>query len=464
MPNKEKNQFAPKKVQQIDTKEDNYRLKAADIVEPLSTEINPSHIVVKDVDEVESNVEQQPSKPLKKSQFPPLTETKPDSSLPLGAAWNEPLSKEILKAPMKEASSKENENMDTEAAPKANVEIIPTKSGPIIKTQTEPTSVTSNLQEDTYKQPSPTLPLSTLTITKTTKLFESEINPPKLLIKKVEEDEEIVPQEPSRPLKPHEFPPLPTDTKTANSVSIVPSNVVPNVPISSVWTNPLPQTITTPDPIVRSLEKESDTKNQPKEEKKDKYKDILVVPTKDGPLPKDQIVQTQEVETKESEVVLVLEKPKEPKEKAKEKMIKTKNKVKTKASETKEHIKEKTVDLKEKAENVAKRIETKIEQGAESTKEHLIHLKDTTKEKLHNMKEVAKDKFEDAKEVAKEKFEDAKEVAKEKFDETSTQAKTLKSNTTKMMKKVPPMVWVCAALVAGIVIYGFRRSKVNVNK
>lgn len=108
---------------------------------------------------------------------------------------------------------------------------------------------------------------------------------------------------------------LPTDTKTANSVSIVSSNVVPNVPISSVWINPLPQTITTPDPIVRSLEKESDTKNQPKEEKKDKNKDILVVPTKDGPLPKDQIVQTQEVETKESEV----EKPKEPKEKAKKK-------------------------------------------------------------------------------------------------------------------------------------------------
>jgi len=113
--------------------------------------------------------------------------------------------------------------------------------------------------------------------------------------------------------------------------------VVPNVPISSVWINPLPQTITTPDPIVRSLEKESDTKNQPKEEKKDKNKDILVVPTKDGPLPKDQIVQTQEVETKESEV----EKPKEPKEKAKKNTIETKNKVKTKASEIKEHVKEK---------------------------------------------------------------------------------------------------------------------------
>lgn len=458
MPNKEKNQFAPKKVQQIDTKEDSYRLKAEDIVVPLSKEINPSHIVVQDVDEVESDVEQQPSKPLKKSQFPPLTETKPDTALPLGAAWNEPLSKEVLRAPMKEASSKDNEKIDNEVAPKENVEIIATKSGPIIKTQTEPTATSNSTQEDTYKQPSPpsTPPLKTITITKTTK--EPEINPPKLLIKKVEE--EIVPQEPSKPLKPHEFPPLPTDTKTANGVSIVPSNVVPNVPISSVWINPLPQTITTPDPIVRSLEKESDTKNQPKEEKKDKNKDILVVPTKDGPLPKDQIVQSQEVESKESQV----EKPKEPKEKAKEKMIETKNKVKTKASETKEHIKEKTVDLKEKAETVAKRIETKIEQGAESTKEHLIHLKDTTKEKLHNMKEVAKDKFEDAKEVAKDKFEVAKEVTKEKFDETSTQAKTLKSNTMKMIKKVPPMVWVCAAFVAGIVIYGLRRSKVSANK
>jgi len=262
MPNKEKNQLAPKKVQQIDTKEDNYRLKAKDIVEPLSKERNPSHIVVKDVDEVESNVEEQ-QHPLTKSQFPPLTETKPDSSLPLGAAWNEPLSKEVLQAPMKEASSKENEKVDTEPAPKANVEIIATKSGPIIKTQTEPTSATS-IQEDTYKQPSPptTPPLHTITITKTTK---TKIE--KKSIKKVEE-EEIVPQEPGRPFKPHEFPPLPTDTKTANSVSIVSSNVVPNVPISSVWINPLPQTITTPDPIVRSLEKESDTKNQPKEEKK----------------------------------------------------------------------------------------------------------------------------------------------------------------------------------------------------
>jgi len=305
MPNKEKNSTKPskkspaitasRKLQQpVDNKDDNYRLKADDVVVPISKELNPSHIVVKDVNEIELNQEetneiQEQNKPIKKSQFPPLTETKPDPALPSGSAWMEPLSNEVLMAPMKEANKDENGNSEKndKNIPKENKEVIATKSGPILKPQIESTPINNtNLNQDTYyqdtyKQPTPpasppsgrTTRTTTTTNATETKFMEHEVNPPKLIIKEKEE-EEIVPQEPAKPLKPYEFPPLPsTDTSPTNNksnVTIIPSNVIPTVPTSSVWSNPLPESITTPDPVVRTLEKEPETKNQPKEEKKRK--------------------------------------------------------------------------------------------------------------------------------------------------------------------------------------------------
>jgi len=300
MPNKEKNSTKPskpspaaasRKVQQpVDNKDDNYRLKD-DVVEPLSKEVNPSHIVVKDVSQIElikeTNEMQEQPKPFKKSQFPPLSETKPDPALPSTSAWTEPLSKEVLRAPMKETNKDENgnsEKVEKNMTPKENKEIIPSKDGPILKPQVESTPVNNtNLNQDTYKESTPPAsPPSGRTRTITTqmtttnrvesKFIEHEINPPKLIIREKEEEEEIQ-QEPLKPFKPYEFPPLPsTDTNSNNNsnVTIIPSNVIPTIPASSVWTNPLPQTITTPDPVVRTLEKEPETKNQPKEEKKRK--------------------------------------------------------------------------------------------------------------------------------------------------------------------------------------------------
>jgi len=43
--------------------------------------------------------------------------------------------------------------------------------------------------------------------------------------------------------------------------------VNPAIPTDSVWINPIPEAITTPDPVVRTLEKEPEIKSPVKEEK-----------------------------------------------------------------------------------------------------------------------------------------------------------------------------------------------------
>jgi len=489
---------APRRLQQpVEIKDDNYRLKAEDILQPLSSEVNPSHIVVKDVSEIESlkdEMEVQPSKPLTRSQFPSLTETKPDpSGLISGSAWAEPLSTEVLQAPMKEAPNKENgitEKIDN--SPKNKESVVPSKDGPIPKTQAEsaqtdrppsrPPSQNSASIPRTVMSSPPPLPtpphlLNNTPIKSNTELLpenkSTEINPSKIIIKKAEETT-FTKMPKQKSIKPHEFPPLPsTDTTSSSSnVSSVTSNVVPAVPIESVWDNPLPSAISTPDPIVHTIEKEKEPENRTlKEEKKERNKEP-VVPTKQGPLPKDQLegdtLDDEEEETEQIEETQDLkEKMEITKEAAKEKLEITKEAAKetleitkdvvkdkieiakevtknvanetkdfikenalvakelviNKSQETKEYIKEKAMDAKElvketlevgkeKAENAAKLIETKVEEGAEMAKDKLIDLKEKTKETLSNAKDLAVEKAE----LAKEKLEDVVDATKEKLE------------------------------------------------
>jgi len=510
---------APRRLQQpVEIKDDNYRLKAEDILQPLSNEVNPSHIVVKDVSEIESlkdEVEElQPSKPLTRSQFPPLTETKPDpSGLTSGSAWAEPLSTEILKAPMREAPNKENgitEKIDN--SPKKE-SVVPSKDGPIPKTQTEsvqadrppsrPPSQNSASIPRTVMSSPPPLPtpphlLNNTPIKSNTELLpenkSTEINPSKIIIKKAEETT-FTKMPKQKSIKSHEFPPLPsTDTTSSSNVSIVPSNAVSAVPIESVWDNPLPSAISTPDPVVHTIEKEKEPENRTlKEEKKERNREP-VVPTKQGPLPKDQlegdtlddeeeteqIEETQDIKDKmEITKELGKEKLEITKDVAKEKMEIAKEVTKNVANETKEYIKEnalvakevvinksketteylkeKAMDAKElvketlevgkeKAENAAKIIESKVEEGAEMAKDKLIDLKEKTKETLSNAKdlavekaELAKEKLEDVVDATKEKLEDAVDATKEKLedvvDATKEKLEEASEKVTKLKKK-----------------------------
>jgi len=378
MPTKEKNNkpskassvlTAPRRVQQpIDVKDDNYRLKVADII-PLSKEVNPSHVIVKDVSgskEEEEQMVQQSPKPLKKSQFPPLTETKPDPSLPSTSAWAEPLPKEVLQAPMRETSNQDgtSSSAKTDSLKENKEPVVPTKDGPIPKTQ----AVTSldNLKESTPPS-SPPWP-ATKSISKKTEKTENNYQE-EVEVEEVEEveeeEEEEEEEEAPKPLLPSEFPPLPsTDNTKSNpsSTTIIPSNVNPAIPTDSVWINPIPEAITTPDPVVRTLEKEPEIKSPVKEEKKQTTINILVIPTKDGPLTKSQLLPQGEREEDQEDLV----------EKVKEKteviVEKTKEKTKEKIEETKKFAKEKKEQTKGKLEETKKLAKENIRRNNRTNK------------------------------------------------------------------------------------------------
>jgi len=126
---------APRRLQQpVDTKDDTNKVKAEDII------VNPPHIIVKEINEMESiknddEVNEKPLKPLKKSQFPPLTKIVPDPVLPLDSAWTEPLSKEVLEAPMKEESETKTQIKEEKKEKTKEMPVVPTKDGPLPKDQ-----------------------------------------------------------------------------------------------------------------------------------------------------------------------------------------------------------------------------------------------------------------------------------------------------------------------------------------
>jgi len=452
---------APRRLQQpVEIKDDNYRLKAEDILQPLSSEVNPSHIVVKDVSEIESlkdEMEVQPSKPLTRSQFPSLTETKPDpSGLISGSAWAEPLSTEVLQAPMKEAPNKENgitEKIDN--SPKNKESVVPSKDGPIPKTQAEsaqtdrppsrPPSQNSASIPRTVMSSPPPLPtpphlLNNTPIKSNTELLpenkSTEINPSKIIIKKAEETT-FTKMPKQKSIKPHEFPPLPsTDTTSSSSnVSSVTSNVVPAVPIESVWDNPLPSAISTPDPIVHTIEKEKEPENRTlKEEKKERNKEP-VVPTKQGPLPKDQLMENwnlqegdtlddEEEETEQIEETQDLkEKMEITKEAAKEKLEITKEAAKETLEITKDVVKDKIEIAKEVTKNVANETKDFIKENALVAKELVINKSQETKEYIKEKAMDAKELVKETLEVGKEKAENAAKLIESKVEEGAEMAK-----------------------------------------
>jgi len=478
MPNKEKNSTKPKpspasnarKLQQpVDVPTDPYRLKAEDIV-PLSKEVNPSHIVVKDVNEIEFNkkeeLNEQPPKPLKKSQFPPLSETKPDPTLPPGSAWDEPLPKELLQAPMKEENETKNQLKEEKKEKTKEMPVVPTKDGPLPKSQSQeivnegeggvvplkeknsPRSAKPSPASNAPRRLQQSVDTKDDNNINKVKAEDIVVNPPHIIVKEYNEMESIKNDDEvnEQPLKKSQFPPL-TET--------IPD---PVLPLDSAWTEPLSKEV-----LQAPMKEESETKTQIKEEKKERPKEMPVVPTKDGPLPRDQLPEPEEIEIEEGEGEKVKDKieakSKDKIEENKNKMEENKNKMKTKViievikieevqpkkdkieeakeivNETKEYVKEKAMDVAEKAGNVAEKIETKIEEGADTAKKELINLKDKTKEQLHNIKEITKDKLEDIKDATKDKIEDIKEATKEKLEVTKEKLEDLKEVTKEKIRR-----------------------------
>jgi len=242
-------------------------------------EINPPKIIVEPTPKEEPKQKEHQA-PFRKADFPPLSESKPDP-LPPTSAWAEPLPKEILAAPMEEESIQSSQEISSVSENDANHH-----------EETINQAIINDVTAEKIVELSPGSLLDT--------------NPPHILIIQKEERPLPRPQR-QKPLISSSFPPLPTDSSSSSGRA---SSIAPSVPADSVWiTNSLPTNMMTPDPVKRKMEMEPEPKNLcapplPQEQKFTKEMPSPVIPTRDGPLPKDrtQTLPVEEEKTKENNV------------------------------------------------------------------------------------------------------------------------------------------------------------------